>query len=103
MRTIGTSACPPYRLAVVIGGMSAEYNLKMVKLASTKYLDTLPTSGNEYGRAFRDLELEEKILEIAQNLGIGAQFGYVTCEPLRTSSMIPSLACVVGAMLFKSG
>lgn len=75
MKTLGTAACPPYHLAFVIGGTSAETNLKTVKLASTKYLDTLPTSGNEGGRAFRDLEMEEKIFKMAQELGIGAQFG----------------------------
>ncbi|MBZ4642591.1 MAG: fumarate hydratase, class [Deferribacteres bacterium] len=75
MKTIGTAACPPYHLAFVIGGTSAEANLKTVKLASTKYLDELPTTGNEHGRAFRDLELEEKLLKAAQELGLGAQFG----------------------------
>lgn len=75
MKTLGTAACPPYHLAFVIGGTSAEACLKTVKLASTKYLDTLPTSGNEHGRAFRDIELEEKLLKAAQKLGIGAQFG----------------------------
>ena len=73
--TLGTAACPPYHLAIVIGGTSAELNLKTVKLASTKYYDALPTEGNEQGQAFRDLELEEKLLEAAQKLGIGAQFG----------------------------
>jgi len=72
---LGTSACPPYHLAVVIGGLSAEMTLKTVKLASTHYLDTLPTQGDKSGRAFRDLELEKEILEITRNLGIGAQFG----------------------------
>jgi len=72
---LGTAACPPYHLAVVIGGLSAEQNLKTVKLASTKYLDGLPTQGNEYGQAFRDLEMEQQILKMTQNLGIGAQFG----------------------------
>jgi fumarate hydratase class I len=72
---LGTSACPPYHLAVVIGGLSAEMTLKTVKLASTHYLDTLPTEGDKSGRAFRDLELEKEILEITRNLGIGAQFG----------------------------
>ncbi|MCW8827637.1 MAG: fumarate hydratase [Gammaproteobacteria bacterium] len=72
---IGTSACPPYHLAVVIGGTSAEANLKMVKLASARYLDTLPEQGNEYGQAFRDRELEQEILELTRELGIGAQFG----------------------------
>ncbi len=75
MTSLGTAACPPYHLAVVIGGTSAEANLKNVKLASTKYLDALPTQGNLHGQAFRDLEWEAKILEIARNCGIGAQFG----------------------------
>ncbi len=75
LRTLGTAACPPYHLAVVIGGTSAEMNLKTVKLASCKYLDTLPTEGNEYGQAFRDPEWEEKIHQLTQNFGIGAQFG----------------------------
>ena len=72
---LGTAACPPYHLVFVIGGTSAEACLKTVKLASAKYLDALPTSGNEHGRAFRDLAMEEKILAIAQQSGIGAQFG----------------------------
>lgn len=72
---IGTSACPPYHLAIVIGGTSAEMNLKTVKLASTKFYDTLPETGNAYGRAFRDLVLEEEILKLTQSSGIGAQFG----------------------------
>jgi len=75
MRGIGTSACPPYHLAFVIGGTSAETCLKTVKLASARYLDGLPTSGNEHGRAFRDLELEAELLEAARQIGIGAQFG----------------------------
>jgi fumarate hydratase class I len=75
MLTLGTSACPPYHLAIVIGGTSAEMTLKTVKLASTKWLDGLPTSGSKAGHAFRDLELEQKILEISRNVGIGAQFG----------------------------
>ena len=75
MKTLGTAACPPYHLAFVVGGTSAEMNLKTVKLASAGYLDTLPTSGSESGRAFRDLEMEAKMLEISRNLGIGAQFG----------------------------
>lgn len=75
MQSLGTAACPPYHLAFVIGGTSAEANLKTVKLASTKYLDSLPTKGNEGGQAFRDIELEKEILEAAQELGIGAQFG----------------------------
>lgn len=75
IRTLGTSACPPYHLAVVIGGTSAEMNLKTVKLASTRYLDALPTEGNKYGQAFRDLKLEQEILELTRTMGIGAQFG----------------------------
>ncbi len=75
MRSIGTAACPPYHLALVIGGPSAEFTLKTVKLASTHYLDTLPTSGNEHGRAFRDLGMEAQIFDICQHIGIGAQFG----------------------------
>ncbi len=75
MKSLGTAACPPYHIAFVIGGTSAETNLKTVKLGSTKYLDALPASGNEYGRAFRDLELEKELLEAANNLGLGAQFG----------------------------
>jgi len=75
MRSIGTSACPPYHLAFVIGGTSAENCLKTVKLASARYLDELPTTGNEHGRAFRDLEWEEKLLIAARKIGIGAQFG----------------------------
>jgi len=75
MLELGTAACPPYHLSVVIGGTSAEDTMKTVKLASTKYYDELPTTGNEHGRAFRDLELEKQILKIAQGIGIGAQFG----------------------------
>ena len=74
-RKIGTAACPPYHLAIVIGGMSAEQTLKTVKLASTRILDSLPTTGNARGRAFRDLELEARVLEITRKNGIGAQFG----------------------------
>jgi len=75
IRTIGTSACPPYHLALVVGGMSAEFTLKTVKLASTRSLDRLPTTGNDRGRAFRDLDLEEKVLKLCNETGIGAQFG----------------------------
>lgn len=75
MRSLGTAACPPYHIAFVIGGTSAEMNLKTVKLASTKYYDALPTSGNAYGRAFRDVELEQQLLEEAYKIGFGAQFG----------------------------
>ena len=75
MRTLGTAACPPYHIAFVIGGTSAESTLKTVKLASTRYYDGLPTEGNEHGQAFRDVELEQALMEEAQNLGLGAQFG----------------------------
>ena len=75
MKTLGTAACPPYHVAFVIGGTSAEMNLKTVKLASAKYYDNLPTSGNELGHAFRDIELEKTVLRAAQESGIGAQFG----------------------------
>jgi len=75
IRMLGTAACPPYHLAIVIGGTSAEMNLKTVKLASIRYLDNLPTQGNEYGQAFRDLEMEQAILATTREMGIGAQFG----------------------------
>ena len=75
LRSLGTAACPPYHLAIVVGGTSAEYALKTAKLASTRYLDSLPTEGNALGRGFRDLELEAQVLELAQRTGIGAQFG----------------------------
>jgi fumarate hydratase, class I len=73
--SLGTTACPPYHLVLVVGGTSAETCMKVLKLATTKYLDALPTTGNEHGRAFRDLEWEEKVMKIAQQSGIGAQFG----------------------------
>ena len=75
IRTLGTSACPPYHLSIVIGGTSAELCLKTVKLASTKWLDALPTAGSLAGHAFRDLEMEQRVLELTRTLGIGAQFG----------------------------
>jgi fumarate hydratase class I len=75
MKTLGTAACPPYHIAFVIGGTSAEACLKTAKLASSGYLDSLPTKGNEYGQSFRDLELEKELLKRAQETGIGAQFG----------------------------
>lgn len=75
MRTLGTAACPPYHIAFVIGGTSAEMNLKTVKLASAKYYDNLPSQGNEFGHAFRDTELEAQLLEEAYKIGFGAQFG----------------------------
>jgi fumarate hydratase class I len=73
--TLGTAACPPYHLAIVIGGTSAELTMKTVKLASTKYLDGLPTQGSEDGHAFRDLAMEQQVLKLTQSLGVGAQFG----------------------------
>ncbi|TAU89181.1 fumarate hydratase [Rhizobium leguminosarum] len=73
--TLGTAACPPYHLAIVIGGTSAEMNLKTVKLASTRYLDELPTEGSESGHAFRDIEMEKEIHKLTQQMGVGAQFG----------------------------
>ena len=73
--TLGTAACPPYHLAIVIGGTSAELTMKTVKLASCRYYDTLPTQGSEDGHAFRDLEMEQEILKMTQSLGVGAQFG----------------------------
>lgn len=73
--TLGTAACPPYHLAIVVGGTSAEMNLKTVKLASTRYLDDLPTEGSESGHAFRDIEMEKEIHKLTQQMGVGAQFG----------------------------
>lgn len=75
LRSLGTAACPPYHLAVVVGGLSAEQNLKVAKLASARYLDTLPSEGSTSGHAFRDKDLEEQVLELTRNFGIGAQFG----------------------------
>ncbi|MDR0895202.1 MAG: fumarate hydratase [Prevotellaceae bacterium] len=75
MKSLGTAACPPYHIAFVVGGTSAERNLLTVKLASVHYYDNLPTTGNEYGRAFRDIELEQQVLKEAQKIGLGAQFG----------------------------
>ena len=75
LKSIGTAACPPYHLALVVGGTSAEFTLKTLKLATTKYLDRLPGSGNEHGRAFRDLDMERQIFELARQIGVGAQFG----------------------------
>ncbi len=75
MKSLGTAACPPYHIAFVIGGTSAEANLKTVKMASAKYYDNLPTEGNEYGQAFRDIELENKLKKASEDLGLGAQFG----------------------------
>src|ERR1700756_297086 len=75
IRSIGTSACPPYHLAIVVGGTSAEFALKTAKYASARYLDTLPTSGSPLGHGFRDLELEQSVLDITRKIGIGAQFG----------------------------
>lgn len=75
IKSLGTSACPPYHLAIVVGGLSAEMTLKTVKMASTKYYDNLPTTGNKHGRAFRDIEMEQQVHKLTQEMGIGAQFG----------------------------
>src|SRR5271154_5798193 len=75
IKTLGTSACPPYHLSIVIGGTSAEMNLKTVKLASCRYLDTLPAKGNKFGQAYRDRDFEQEVLQLTRGLGIGAQFG----------------------------
>lgn len=75
MKSLGTAACPPYHIAFVIGGTSAEKNLETVKKASIKYYDNLPTTGNEYGRAFRDIELEKELKKASEQIGLGAQFG----------------------------
>ncbi|MDX8029674.1 fumarate hydratase [Lentzea sp. BCCO 10_0856] len=75
LRSLGTAACPPYHLAVVVGGLSAEQNLKVAKLASARYLDNLPSEGSALGHAFRDKDLEQQVLELTRNFGIGAQFG----------------------------
>jgi fumarate hydratase class I len=88
MKSLGTAACPPYHLAVVIGGTSAEANLKTVKLASAGYLDTLPESGNALGHAFRDKELEDVLYRMSRELGLGAQFGGVAfCHDVRVIRM----------------
>ncbi len=98
MKTLGTAACPPYHIAFCIGGTSAETNLKTVKLASTKYYDNLPTTGNELGRSFRDVELEETLKRKAQELGIGAQFGgKYFCHDIRVIRMSRhGASCPVG-------
>ena len=98
MKTLGTAACPPYHIAFCIGGTSAETNLKTVKLASTKYYDELPTTGNELGRSFRDVELEEELKRRAQELGIGAQFGgKYFCHDIRVVRMSRhGASCPVG-------
>src|SRR5208282_289734 len=75
IKTLGTAACPPYHLAIVIGGTSAELNLKTVKLASCRYLDTLPAKGNKFGQAYRDRDFEQEVLQLTRGMGIGAQFG----------------------------
>ncbi|MCE2511673.1 MAG: fumarate hydratase [Acidimicrobiia bacterium] len=90
LRLLGTAACPPYHLALVVGGTSAEYNLKVAKLASAKYLDSLPTSGDPCGHGFRDLEWEKRILELTQAFGIGAQFGgKYFCHDVRDGASNP--------------
>jgi fumarate hydratase class I len=98
IRTLGTAACPPYHLAIVIGGTSAEANLKTVKLASTKYLDSLPTKGNKHGQAFRDLKMEDLVHKMTQSMGIGAQFGgKYFCHDVRVIRLPRhSASCPVG-------
>ena len=95
LRSIGTAACPPYHLAIVIGGTSAEHTVKTAKLASTKYLDSLPTSGDAAtGHGFRDIELEKQVLELTRTLGIGAQFGgKYFCHDVRVVRL-PRHGCV---------
>ena len=101
LRTIGTAACPPYHLAIVIGGSSAEQTLEVAKLASTRYLDSLPTSGDSHGRAFRDTEWEQRILELTQGFGIGAQFGgKYFCHDVRVVRLARhGASCPVGIAL----
>ena len=96
-RMLGTAACPPYHLAIVIGGTSAEYALKTAKYASARYLDSLPTSGNDLGRGFRDLELEAQVLEMTRTTGIGAQFGgKYFCHDVRVDPPPPPRRLVPG-------
>jgi fumarate hydratase class I len=78
LRSLGTAACPPYHLGVVIGGTSAEFALETAKLASTRYLDTLPKEGTPLGHGYRDVEFEAEVLKLSQEFGIGAQFGAST-------------------------
>ena len=101
LRAIGTAACPPYHLAIVIGGSSAEQTLEVAKLASTRYLDSLPTSGDSHGRAFRDTEWEQRILELTQGFGIGAQFGgKYFCHDVRVVRLARhGASCPVGIAL----
>jgi fumarate hydratase class I len=98
IRSLGTAACPPYHLGIVIGGTSAEHTLKTAKLATARYLDALPTSGNPLGRGFRDLEMEQKVLELTQRIGIGAQFGgKYFCHDVRVIRLPRhSASCPVG-------
>ncbi len=91
IKTLGTAACPPYHIAFVIGGTSAEKNLLTVKLASTHFYDNLPTTGNEFGRAFRDVELEKLVLEEAHKIGLGAQFGGKYLAHDITTPVLPRL------------
>ena len=90
LRTLGTAACPPYHLALVVGGTSAEFALKTAKLATTRYLDTLPYAGSELGHGFRDIELEAQVLKLTQEFGIGAQFGgKYFCHDVRVIRDLP--------------
>jgi fumarate hydratase, class I len=95
LRTLGTSACPPYHLAIVVGGLSAEYTLKVAKLASARYLDTLPEQGSGKGEAFRDRELEAQVLQLTRDFGIGAQFGgKYFCHDVRVIRLPRHGACL---------
>lgn len=98
MKSLGTAACPPYHLAFVIGGTSAEVNLKTVKLATAKYYDNLPTEGNELGQAFRDIELENRLKKVSEELGLGAQFGgkYFTHDVRVIRLSRHGASCLVG-------
>jgi len=98
LRTLGTAACPPYHLAIVVGGTSAEYSLKVAKLASARFLDNIPTQGSEFGQAFRDLDMEAQILKMSQEIGIGAQFGgKYFCHDVRVIRMSRhGASCPVG-------
>jgi fumarate hydratase class I len=98
IKSLGTAACPPYHLAIAIGGTSADANLKLVKLASTGYLDNIPTTGSEHGRIFRDLEMEARVIELAQKSGIGAQFGgkYLVHDARVIRASRHAASCAVG-------
>src|SRR5690606_21144121 len=99
IRSLGTAACPPYHLAIVVGGTSAEYALKTAKYASAHYLDSMPTEGSPLGHGFRDLELELQVFELTQKLGIGAQLGGKHfCHDVRVIRLRRHGACCPGAI-----